>query len=122
MQSTTSTTPRSPLPSSSISQNQSHHQSVGIILGASIAGVIGVVSLIAAILLYVRTRSRRKTESPRPPPNMALNKDRSHPSHPETTGSNSAVESGGREVINELPDHPNAIRNPLPVGELEGRR
>ena len=85
--------------------------------------MIGVVSLIAAILLYVRTRSRHKMEAPQPPQNMASNKGGSHPSHPELTGLDLAVESGGREIVNrELSGYPVAVGHHLPVRELEGRR
>ena len=85
--------------------------------------MIGVISLIAAILLYVRTRSRRKMEAPQPPQNMAPNKGGSRPSQPELTGLSLAVESGGREIVNrELSGYPIAVGHHSPVAELEGRR
>ena len=85
--------------------------------------MIGVVSLIAAILLYVRTRFRRKMEAPQPPQHMGSDKGGSHPSHPELTGLSLAVESGGREIVNrELSGYPIAVGHHSTVGELEGRR
>ena len=86
------------------------------------AALIGVVSLIVAILLYVRTRSRRKRENPQPPQNEAPNKDGGYQGHHELTGLSRAVESGGREVVNrELSGYPIAVGPQLSVGELEGR-
>lgn len=118
MRSATSTNQRSPLPSFT-SQSKSKNPSVGIIVGASIAGLTGVVSLAVAILLYVRTRSKRKREVPQ---NEAPNKGGSHQGYLELTGLNMAVESGGREAVDrELSGYPIAVSHRFPVGELEGR-
>ena len=103
-----STDPGSPLPSSTSSQSQSNHQSVGIIVGASIAGSLGIISLIFATLLYLRTRSKRKSEeTSQPPENKAPNYETMRQSCSELTGLDMVVESVGQR---------------FPVGELEGRR
>ena len=122
VKSATPTDTGSPLPSSASTQSQGNHLSVGIIVGASIAGLIGVVSLIVAILLYVRTRSTRKREALQPPQNKAPNRGGRNQSYPELTGSSMAVESGGREIVNrDMSGYPIAVSNHLAVGELEGR-
>ena len=111
------------LPSSISSPSQSNHPSTGIIVGASIAGLIGLCSLIVAILLYVRTRSRRRRETSQSPQDKAHNEGGNHWRPAELTGLNRVIETDGQQNLNrELHGYPIiAIGHSLAVGELEGR-
>lgn len=123
----TSTRPSSLLPSSTSSSNsssspsQSNHPSVGIIVGASIAGLVGVGSLAVATLLYVRTRSRHGRESARSPHDKAPNGRGKHWSLSELTGLGRTELEGRQNLDGNLHGYPVAVGHSLPVGELEGR-
>ena len=114
----TSTYLSSPLPSSTSSPSQSSHLSVGVIVGASIAGLIGISSLIVATLLYVRTRSRRRREAQ----DQAPNRGGDHRNLPELTGLSITEVDGQPNLDRGLYGYPVAVGHHLPVGELEGRR
>lgn len=117
----TSTHPSSPLPSSVSSPSQSSHASIGIIVGASVAGLIGVGCLTVAVLLYVRTRSRYRRESAQPAHDKAPSGGGNHRSLPELTGLRRTELEGRQNLDHDLDGHPIAVGHTLPLRELEGR-
>lgn len=119
--SATSTHPSSSLPSMISSPSQSNHPSIGIIVGGSIAGLVGISSLAVAILLYVRTRSRNRRESAWPPHDKAPNGGGKHRGLPELTGLRTTELEGRQNLDRDLDGYPIAVGHSLPVGELEGR-
>ena len=91
-------------------------------MGASIAAVVGVASLVAAIILCFRRRSRDRKEISQSPQGIRADLYVNHRTLPELEVLGAVVEADGQQYHgHELRGYPRAVGHCMPVRELEGR-
>ena len=117
----TSTRVSSSSPSTTSSPSQRNQPSIGAIVGASIAAVVGVASLVAAIILCFRRRSRDRKEISQSPQGIRADLYVNHRTLPELEVLGAVVEADGQQYHgHELRGYPRAVGHCMPVRELEG--